>query len=245
MATPQGRAQTALIGPDNRAATRIPLGYWPAEADQFREEPWHAPLYSAFKSSMAALQRHEAADTAALLAKANNAPPVPKDEREKFEYRHLDREMTTLEAAAERAGAIAGELERKRNSLSPFKVAIDRQDVDGATQRAEQRALLRALAPADRLKALRGDLPEFTATAILSAPPSSSALSDEQWGNFRESRLRALHGAKMQSLDAAAAAAKLVRRTLDAARASTRVRITPFLPNVEIEPKTVAAPWVS
>jgi hypothetical protein len=63
--------------------------------------------------------------------------------------------------------------------------------------------------------------------------------------NFREQRLRALHGEKLKALDAASAASKLVRRTLDAARQSTRTRIAPFLPPVEPEQKTTAEPWVS
>jgi hypothetical protein len=239
----QGHAQVALIRPDGRTPTRVPLGYWDPAWSAHAGEEWYGPLHSAFKNSMSCLQRHEKTDSDAAMAKASNAPPVDAAERERFEFRHLNREMDALEKVD--LQKIEADLAARKNSLSPFKIAIDRQDVDGATQRAEQRALLRGMAPAERLKFLRADMAEFTSNAILSAPPSSSGLSDEQWGNFRESRLHSLHPEKLASLDAANAAAKLVRRTLDAARQSTRVRITPFLPPAEPEQKTAATPWVS
>jgi hypothetical protein len=243
MSAPQGHAQVKLIGPDGRTGVRVPLGNWPDACDQFRDEPWHGPLYSAFKNSMSALQRHEQVDTQAAMAKASNAPPVPQDERERFEFRHLNREMDVLEKVD--LDKITADLAARRNALSPFAAPIDKTDANTAALRTELRGYLRAVPPMDRLKALRADVDEATASAILSAPPQLSGLSAEQWGNFREARLRQLHPEKSKALDAANAAAKLTARCLYAARTSTRTRIAPFLPPVEIEPKTVTAPWVA
>jgi hypothetical protein len=242
MAASQGHTQTKIIGPDGRDGVRVPLGHWSGEWDQFREEPWHGPLYSAFKNSMSALQRHEQADTAAAMAKASNAPPVPQDERERFEFRHLDREMGILEAA--NIDATMAAVAARRDALSPFAAPLDKADVPRATVRAEIRAHIKSLAP-DKARAFLREADETTAAAVLEGPAFLSGLSPEQHANFREARLQKLHPEKLASLDAANAAAKLVRRSLDAARQSTRVRIAPFLPPVEIEPKTVTAPWVS
>jgi hypothetical protein len=242
MAAPQGHAQVKLIGPDGRTGVRVPLGHWSGEWDAHRDEPWHGPLYSAFKNSMSALQRHEQADTQAAMAKASNAPPVPQDERERFEHRHLSREMDVLENFD--LQKIEIELASRRNALSPFAAPLDKADVPRATVRAQIREHIKTLAP-DKARIFLREADETTAAAVLEGPAFLSGLSPEQHGNFREQRLRALHGEKLQSLDAAAAASKLVRRTLDAARQSTRARIAPFLPNVEPEPKTTAEPWVS
>jgi hypothetical protein len=243
MAAPQGHTQVKLIGPDGRTGVRVPLGHWSGEWDQFREEPWHGQLFGAFRASMSALQRHEQADTSAAMDKASNATPVPQDERERFELRHLNREMDVLEKVD--LDKITADLATRRNALSPFAAPIDKTDANTAALRTELRGYLRGLPPMDRLKALRADVDEATASAILSAPPQLSGLSDSEWGNFREARLRQRHPEKLASLDAAAAAAKLVARTLDAARSSTRTRIAPFLPPVETEQKTTAEPWVS
>src|SRR5438552_13128981 len=118
MAVPQGHAQVQLIGPDGRTGSRVPLGHWSNEWDEFRAEPWHGQLFTAFKNSMSTLQRHEQADTAAAMAKASNAAPVPQDERERFEFRHLNREMDTLEAVD--LDKITADLVSRRNALSPF-----------------------------------------------------------------------------------------------------------------------------
>lgn len=243
MAAPQGHAQTKLIGPDGRTGVRVPLGHWSGEWDAHREEPWHGQLFAAFKNSMSALQRHEQVDTQAAMANASNAPPVPQDERERFEFRHLNREMDMLEKVD--LDKITADLASRRNALSPFAVAIDKTDANTAALRTELRGYLHGLPPMERLKALRVDVDEATASAILSAPPKLSGLSDEQWGNFREARLRQLHPEKTKALDAANAAAKLTARCLDAARQSTRTRIAPFLPPVEPEQKTVTTPWVA
>ena len=241
MAAPQGHTQVKIPGPDGRDGVRVPLGHWPAEADQFREEPWHGQLFGAFKSSMAALQRHEISDQNAALAKASNAPPVDAAERERFELRHLNREMDALEAID--LDKIGGDLASRRNALSPFSAPLDKADVPRATVRAEIRAHIKSLPP-DQARAFLRTADETTAAAVLEGPAFLSGLSPEQHANFREQRLRALHPEKLQSLDAANAASKLVRRTLDAARASTRTRIAPFLPPVEPEQKITAEPWV-
>lgn len=91
---------------------------------------------------------------------------------------------------------------------------------------------------------MRVDVDEVTASAILSAPPHLSGLSEEQWGNFRETRLRLRNPEKLASLDAATAATKLVSRTLAAARISTRERYLPLLPAAEVEVKPLAPAWV-
>src|SRR5437762_2918648 len=97
MAAPQGHTQVKIIGPDGRTGTRVPLGFWnSAEWDLHRDQEWHAPLYSAFKNSMSALQRHEQTDDQAAMLKASGGPQTPPDER--IELRHLNREMDALEA---------------------------------------------------------------------------------------------------------------------------------------------------
>jgi hypothetical protein len=235
----QGHAQVELKKNDGTGAHRAVLGFW--DESWQKDDPTMAQLFSVYRASLSALQRHQETNDFAALKKARGGPQTPPDER--IERRHLDREMGVLEAVD--LDRITADISARRNALSPFKIAIDRTDVDGATQRAEQRALLRSLPPLERLKALRADMPEFTAAAILSAPPTSSALSDSEWGNFREARLRQLYPDKLASLDAANAAVKLTARCLDAARSSTRERILPFLPPVEPEQKTIAQPWVA
>jgi hypothetical protein len=235
----KGHAQVQLVKPDGTGAHRVALGFWNEQWDAHRDEPWHGQLATAFRNSMTALQRHEEADTRAILHKSGGGP-APADPKQ--EARLLDREMTTLESID--LQKIEADLAARRSALSPFAVAIDRTDVDGATQRAEQRAIMRGMNPMERLAALRGGLSEATAAAILSAPPTSSALSDEQWTNFREARLRQRHPEKLASLDAAAAATKLVARTLAAARSSTRERYLPLLPAAEVEVKPLAPAWV-
>jgi hypothetical protein len=128
--------------------------------------------------------------------------------------------------------------------LSPFASPIDKTDANTAALRTELRAYLRGMNPMERLAAMRSDVDEATASAILSAPPKLSGLSDEQWGNFREARLRLRHPEKLASLDAAAAATKLVARTLDAARTSTSERYLPLLPAAPVEVKPLAPAWV-
>jgi hypothetical protein len=235
----RGHAQVQLVKPDGSGAHRVPLGFWDEKWDAHRGEDWHGQLFGAFRNSMTALQRHQEAATRAALNKADNNSALPDP---KVEARLLDREMTVLEAV--NLDKITADLASRRAALSPFAVAIDKTDVDGATQRAEQRALLRSMAPAERLAALRGNVSEANAAAILSAPPTSSALSDEQWTNFREARLRLRHPEKLASLDAANAATQLVSRTLAAARTSTRERYLPLLPAAPAEVKPLNAPWV-
>jgi hypothetical protein len=237
----RGHAQVELVKAGRTDGHRVPLGFWDASWDTFRGEDWHPKLFTAFRASMGALQRHQEGDVRANLHKSGGGP-APADEKQ--EARLLDREMSVLEAQAMDLPKIELDIITRRNALSPFKIAIDRQDIDAATQRAEQRALLRGMAPLDRLAALRGNVSETNAAAILSAPPSSSALSEEQWTNFREARLHALHPEKIASLTAAAAATKLVARTLDAARTSTRERYLPLLPAAPVEVKPINAPWV-
>jgi hypothetical protein len=132
----------------------------------------------------------------------------------------------------------------RRNALSPFAVPIDKTDANTAAMRTELRGYLRGLTPAERLAATRGNVDEATASAILSAPPQLSGLTDEKWGNFREARLRLRHPEKLASIDAAQQATKLVKRTLDAARTSTRERYLPLLPAAEVEVKPLAPAWV-
>jgi hypothetical protein len=235
----KGHAQTALIGQDGRAPVRTPLGFWSPEWDLHRDEAWHPQLFTAFRASMSTLQRHEQADIQAAMAKASGAPPAPQDE--KIERRHLDREMDALEAVD--LDKITADLASRRNSLSPYSAPLDKQDVPRATVRAQIREHIKSLAP-EKARAFLRETDETTAAAVLEGPAFLSGLSPEQHANFREQRLRALHGEKLQSLDAANAASKLVRRCLDAARQSTRTRIEPFLPPVEAEPKTINAPWV-
>jgi hypothetical protein len=236
----QGHAQVKLIGPDGRTGVRVPLGHWDPAWSAHAGEEWYVPLYSAFKNSMSALQRHEQTDDQAAMAKASGAPPVPQDE--KIEHRHLNREMDTLENF--NLDKIAANLAAARNSLSPFGQPLDKADASRANVRAQIREHVKALAP-DKARAFLRTADETTAAAVLEGPAFLSGLSPEMHANFREQRLRALHPEKLQSLDAANAAAKLTARCLDAARASTRTRIVPFLPPVEIEPKTVTTPWVA
>ncbi|MEI9805366.1 MAG: hypothetical protein WDN48_14245 [Pseudolabrys sp.] len=139
---------------------------------------------------------------------------------------------------------IAADLATRRNALSPFSAPLDKQDVPRATVRAQIREHIKSLPP-DQARVFLRTADEVTSAAVLEGPAFLSGLSPEMHANFREQRLRALHGEKLKSLDAAAAASKLVRRTLDAARQSTRTRIAPFLPPVEPETKNAAAPWVS
>jgi hypothetical protein len=241
MATPQGHAQTKLIGPDNRTGVRTALGYWnSAEWDLHRDQEWHAPLHSAFKSSMLALQRHEQTDDQAAMLKASGGPQTPPDE--KIEHRFLTREMDTLENF--NLDRIAANITAARNSLSPFSSPLDKSDVPRAMVRMQIRADLKAMTP-DKLRAALRAADETMSSAILEAPHYSSGLAPDMYQNFREQRLRVLHPEKLQSLDAANAAVKLTARCLDAARQSTRTRIAPFLPNVESEPKNAAQPWVS
>ena len=235
----KGHAQVSLVRGDGRAPMRTPLGFWNSEWDAHHTEPWHGQLFSAFRHSMSALQRHEESDQRATLHRAG-AGPAPADEKQ--ETRLLDREMTTLEAID--LGKIEADLTARRNALSPFASPIDKTDANTAAMRTELRAYLRTMAPMERLAALRGDVDEATASAILSAPPQLSGLSTDQWTNFREARLRQRHPEKLASLDAAAAAAKLVGRCLDAARTSTRTRYLPFLPAAEVEVKPLAPAWV-
>ena len=117
-------------------------------------------------------------------------------------------------------------------------------DANTAAMRTELRSYLRSLPPMERLAAMRANVDEVTASAILSAPPHLSGLSDEQHAAFREARLRLRHPEKLASLDAATAATKLVARTLDAARTSTRERYLPLLPAAEVEVKPLAPAWV-
>jgi hypothetical protein len=241
MATSQGHAQVALIRPDGRTPTRVPLGYWDPAWSAHAGEEWHGPLYSAFKNSMAALQRHQEADDFAAMRKAHGGPQTPPAD-EKIEHRHLNREMDTLENF--NLDKIAANLTAARNALSPFGSPLDKADVPRATVRAQIREHIKSLAP-DKARAFLREADETTAAAVLEGPAFLSGLSPEMHANFREQRLRALHPEKLQALDAAAAATKLVARTLDAARSSTRTRIMPFLPPASIEPKTVTTPWVS
>jgi hypothetical protein len=239
MSEQRGHAQVELVKADGTGAHRAVLGFWDASWDAHRNEEWHGQLFGAFRNSMTALQRHQETITRAALNKADNNPATPDP---KVEARLLDREMQILESFD--LGKIEADITARRSALSPFAVAIDKTDTDGAMQRVEQRALLRGMNPMERLAALRGNVSEANAAAILSAPPSSSALSEEQWTNFREARLRLRHPEKLASLDAAAAATKLVSRTLDAARSSTRERYLPLLPAAPVEVKPINAPWV-
>lgn len=234
----KGHAQVLLKQANGTGAHRVPLGFWDEKWDAHRGEDWHGQLASAFRTSMNALQRHEESDTRAILHKSGG--PAPADEKQ--EARLLDREMTTLEAID--LDKITSDLAARRNALSPFAAPIDKTDANTAAMRTELRGYLRGLPPADRLKTLRADVDEATASAILSAPPHLSGLSDEQWSNFREARLRLRHPEKLASLDAAAAATKLVSRALTAARTSTRERYLPLLPAAEVEVKPLAPAWV-
>lgn len=234
----KGHAQVQLVKPDGTSAHRVPLGFWDEAWDAHRGEDWHGQLFGAFRNSMTALQRHTESDTRAIMHKSGG--PTPADPKQ--EARLLDREMSTLEAID--LNKIAADLATRRDALSPFAVPIDKTDANTAAMRTELRGYLRGLPPMDRLKALRADIDETTASAILSAPPHLSGLSNEEWGNFRETRLRQRHPEKLASLDAAAAATKLVARTLDAARKSTRDRYLPLLPAAEVEVKPLAPAWV-
>jgi hypothetical protein len=150
--------------------------------------------------------------------------------------------MTTLEGID--LDKIAADLTARRSALSPYSNPIDKTDANAAALRTELRAYLRGLEPMARLAALRGKVDEGTASAILSAPPHLSGLSEDQWNTFRESRLRLRHPEKIASLDAAAAATKLVRRCLDTARTSTRERYLPLLPAAPAEVQPLNKPWV-
>jgi hypothetical protein len=238
----KGHAQVQVVTADGFAPKRVPLGFWDSTWDQHRGEEWHGQLFSAFRSSMNTLQRHEQYDTDAALAKSRGEKAIVPD-AERVEYRHLSREMDSLENIDLHSIKIG--LAAARSKLSPFAAPIDKTDVDGATQRAEMRQLLRQMEPMQRLAALRGDVDEVTAAAILSAPASSSGLSADQYQHFREQRLRRRHPEKLAALEAADAATALVARCLDAARTSTRTRIAPFLPPVEPESKPSAPPWVA
>jgi hypothetical protein len=174
--------------------------------------------------------------------------------------------MTDLPAIAKLKSTdtwVAWKYVTKKNRAKPTKVPIDpntgrfgavnKSDTwsshDKAVARAERDHLpgigyLRGLPPMERLAAMRRNVDEATASAILSAPPHLSGLSDEQWGNFRESRLLLRHPEKLASLDAAQQATKLVSRTLEAARTSTRERYLPLLPAAEVEVKPLAPAWV-
>jgi len=233
---PKGRAQVALIG---RTISRTPLGFWNSEWDAHGDDPCMGQLFGAFKASMAALQRHEECDTDAAIRKAKGGPQTPPDER--IEHRHLNREMDALENID--VDKIAADLATRRDALSPFAAPLDKSDVPRAMVRMQIRADLKAMAP-DKLLATLRNADETMAAAILEAPHYSSGLSPDAYQNFREQRLCHLHPEKLAAFDAVDAAAKLTRRCLDAARQSTRTRIAPFLPPVEIEPKTVNAPWV-
>ena len=234
----KGHAQVQLVKPDGTGAHRVPLGFWDAAWDAHRGEDWHGELFGAFRNSMTALQRHSESDTRAVLHKSGG--PAPADPQQ--EARLLDREMQILESVD--LGKLEADISARRNALSPFAVPIDKTDANTAAMRTELRGYLRGLPPSDRLAATRGNVDEATASAILSAPPQLSGLSDEQWGNFREARLRLRHPEKLASLDAAQQATKLVKRTLDAARTSTRERYLPLLPAAEVEVKPLASAWV-
>jgi hypothetical protein len=235
----KGHAQVQLVRPDGTGAHRVPLGFWDDQWDAHNAEPWHGHLSTAFRVSMTALQRHEESDTRAALRQADNNAAVLDPNQE---ARLLDREMSALESID--LDKITADLTNRRSALSPFAVPIDKTDANTAALRTELRGYLRGLPPMERLAATRGNVDEATASAILSAPPHLSGLSEEQWGNFREARLRLRHPQKLASLDAAAAATKLVSRTLAAARTSTRERYLPLLPAAPAEVKPLSAPWV-
>jgi hypothetical protein len=236
---PKGHAQVQLVKPDGTGAHRVPLGFWDDQWDAHRGEDWHGQLATAFRTSMTALQRHEESDTRAAFNKAENNPAVPDI---KQEARLLDREMTALESID--LDKINATLTARRNALSPFAVPIDKTDANTAALRTELRAYLRGMNPMERLAAMRGNVDEATASAILSAPPQLSGLSPDQHAAFYETRLRQRHPEKLAALEAATAATKLVARTLAAARSSTRERYLPLLPAAPAEVKPLSAPWV-
>lgn len=235
----KGHAQVQLVKPDGTGAHRVPLGFWDDQWDAHRGEDWHGQLATAFRTSMTALQRHEESDTRAALRQAENNPTAPDP---KQEARLLDREMTALESID--LDKITADLTARRNALSPFAVPIDKTDANTAAMRTELRAYLRGMNPMERLAAMRGNVDEATASAILSAPPQLSGLSPDQHAAFREARLRQRHPEKLAALDAAQQATKLVARTLAAARSSTRERYLPLLPAAPAEVKPLNAPWV-
>ena len=232
----RGHAQVKLPN-----AGRTPLGFWDDSWDAHRGEDWHATLFAAFKTSMSALQRHEETDMRAAMNRAAN-PQSKQPTDQSFEARLLDAEMTRLEAID--LDALATNLAARREALSPFASPIDKADANQAAIRTELRALLRGMQPTERLAALRGDMDEHTASAILSAPPVLSGLSQQEWSNFREARLRLRHPEKLAALEAAAAASRVVRRCLDAARTSTRERLLPLLPPAPEEVKPLGPAWV-
>jgi len=235
----KGHAQVQLAKPDGTGAHRVALGFWNEQWDAHSGEPWHGQLATAFRASMTALQRHEESDTRATMHKSGGGP-APADPKQ--EARLLDREMSTLESID--LQKIEADLAARRSALSPFAVPIDRTDANGAAMRGELRTYLRNLPPMERLAAMRGNVDEATASAILSAPPHLSGLSPEQHANFHEARLRQRHPEKLALLEAAQQATKLVARTLAAARTSTRERYLPLLPAAEVEVKPLAPAWV-
>jgi hypothetical protein len=89
--TLKGHAQVQLVKSDGTGARRVPLGFWDEKWDAHRNEDWHPKLFTAFRASMSALQRHEESDTRATLHKSGGGP-APADEKQ--EARLLDREMT-------------------------------------------------------------------------------------------------------------------------------------------------------
>jgi hypothetical protein len=235
----KGRAQVEIAKADGTGAHRVPLGFWDEKWEAHRGEDWHDALFGAFKTSMTALQRHQESDSRAALHKSGG--PAPADPKQ--EARLLDHEMSTLEALNSNLEKITTGLASRRNTLSPFAAPIDKTDANTAAIRTELRTYLRNLPPLERLEALRGT-DEATASAILSAPPHLSGISPDQHAAFYEARLRLRHPEKLASLDAAQQATKLVKRTLDAARTSTRERYLPLLPPAEVEVKPLGPAWV-
>ena len=150
--------------------------------------------------------------------------------------------MTTLEYIG--LDKIAADLAARGDALSEFASRMDKTDANTAAMRTELRSYLRGMAQMERLGALHGDVDEATACRDARCGRATQRPQCGRVDEFREARLGQRHAEKLDALDAAAAAAKLVGRCLDAARTSTRTRYLPLLRAAAPEVKPLNARWV-
>jgi hypothetical protein len=215
-----------------------PLGAWPEFPGRtYGSDGPIGKLSGIRKSTLPHLQRYENQNIEAQKAKATGRPANLLDHPARF--RNLQDTIKMHDTALGQINELERQVDDMVGALKPFDAPATLQE---SAMQQETRALLRSADPKIRAQMLEQF--EFRQAALApGATPFHSGLSPEQFGRYKEARLRERHPETMQMKDDFSEARAIVGNHLAAVRAQIDTeRKSLGIPAVESTNKP-AEPW--